>query len=115
MVGVSDRFDADGQSAGSAWPNSNPLHRPPLRKSVLTRQLWNLGASRLDYRTPQLFIYVVPVLGVAAEIVLAAAKRRVFEPLAMYFTISVWSAFLALVHGPTLRLPEKEPTLLTAL
>ena len=51
--------------------------------------------ERIDWihRTPQLFIYVVPVLGVAAEIVLAAAKRRVFEPIAMYFTIGLVGLF----------------------
>ena len=58
--------------------------------------LGNYGIwERIDWihRTPQLFIYVVPVLGVAAEIVLAAAKRRVFEPLAMYFTIGLVGLF----------------------
>ena len=45
------------------------------------------------HRTPQLFIYVVPVLGVAAEVVLAVARRRVFEPLAMYFTIGLVGLF----------------------
>ncbi|WP_428115786.1 cbb3-type cytochrome c oxidase subunit I [Candidatus Poriferisodalis sp.] len=51
--------------------------------------------SRIDwmYRTPQLFIYVVPVLGVAAEIMLAAARRWVFEPLALYFTIGLVGLF----------------------
>ena len=51
--------------------------------------------ERIDWihRTPQMFIYVVPALGVAAEIVLAAAKRRVFEPLAMYFTIGLVGLF----------------------
>ncbi len=58
--------------------------------------LGNYGIwERVDWihRTPQLFIYVVPVLGVAAEIVLAAAKRRVFEPIAMYFTIGLVGLF----------------------
>ncbi len=58
--------------------------------------LGNYGIwERIDWihRTPQLFIYVVPVLGVAAEIVLAAARRRVFEPLAMYFTIGLVGLF----------------------
>ena len=58
--------------------------------------LGNYGIwERIDWihRTPQLFIYVVPVLGVAAEIVLAAAKRRVFEPIAMYFTIGLVGLF----------------------
>lgn len=51
--------------------------------------------SRIDwmYRTPQLFIYVVPVLGVAAEVMLAAARRWVFEPLALYFTIGLVGLF----------------------
>ena len=51
--------------------------------------------ERIDWihRTPQLFIYVVPVLGVAAEIVLANARRRVIEPLAMYFTIGLVGLF----------------------
>jgi len=40
-----------------------------------------------------LFIYVVPVLGIGAEIVLATAKRRVFEPLAMYFTLGLVGLF----------------------
>ncbi len=50
---------------------------------------------RIDwmYRTPQLFIYVVPVLGVAAEIMLAAARRWVFEPLALYFTLGLVGLF----------------------
>ena len=50
---------------------------------------------RIDwmYRTPQLFIYVVPVLGVAAEIMLAAARRWVFEPLALYFTMGLVGLF----------------------
>ena len=58
--------------------------------------LGNYGIwERIDWihRTPQLFIYVVPVLGVAAEVVLAAARRRVFEPLAMYFTIGLVGLF----------------------
>ena len=58
--------------------------------------LGNYGVwERIDWihRTPQLFIYVVPVLGVAAEIVLATARRRVFEPLAMYFTIGLVGLF----------------------
>ncbi len=41
------------------------------------------------HRTPQLFIYSVPVLGVVAEVVLSASRRRIFEPLAMYFTIGL--------------------------
>jgi len=51
--------------------------------------------ERIDWihRTPQLFIYVVPILGVTAEIVLATAKRRVFEPLAMYFTLGLVGLF----------------------
>ena len=51
--------------------------------------------SRIDwmYRTPQLFIYVVPVLGVAAEVMLAAARRWVFEPLALYFTMGLVGLF----------------------
>lgn len=51
--------------------------------------------SRLDwmYRTPQLFIYVVPVLGVVAEIMLAAARRWVFEPIALYFTMGLVGLF----------------------
>lgn len=51
--------------------------------------------ERIDWihRTPQLFIYVVPVLGIGAEIVLATAKRRVFEPLAMYFTLGLVGLF----------------------
>ena len=51
--------------------------------------------SRIDwmYRTPQLFIYVVPVLGVIAEIMLAAARRWVFEPLALYFTMGLVGLF----------------------
>ncbi len=50
---------------------------------------------RIDwmYRTPQLFIYVVPVLGVVAEVMLAAARRWVFEPLALYFTIGLVGLF----------------------
>ena len=50
---------------------------------------------RIDwmYRTPQLFIYVVPVLGVAAEIMLAAARRWVFEPIALYFTMGLVGLF----------------------
>lgn len=50
---------------------------------------------RIDwmYRTPQLFIYVVPVLGVVAEIMLAAARRWVFEPLALYFTMGLVGLF----------------------
>ena len=58
--------------------------------------LGNYGVwERIDWihRTPQLFIYVVPVLGVAAEIVLATARRKVFEPLAMYFTIGLVGLF----------------------
>ena len=58
--------------------------------------LGNYGIwERIDWihRTPRLFIYVVPVLGVAAEVVLAAARRRVFEPLAMYFTIGLVGLF----------------------
>ena len=58
--------------------------------------LGNYGIwERIDWihRTPQLFIYVVPVLGVAAEVVLAAARRRVFEPLAKYFTIGLVGLF----------------------
>ena len=58
--------------------------------------LGNYGIwERIDWihRTPQLFINVVPVLGVAAEVVLAAARRRVFEPLAMYFTIGLVGLF----------------------
>ena len=58
--------------------------------------LGNYGIwERIDWihRTPQLFIYVVPVHGVAAEVVLAAARRRVFEPLAMYFTIGLVGLF----------------------
>lgn len=51
--------------------------------------------SRIDwmYRTPQLFIYVVPVLGVVAEIMLAAARRWVFEPIALYFTMGLVGLF----------------------
>lgn len=51
--------------------------------------------SRIDwmYRTPQLFIYVVPVLGVVAEVMLAAARRWVFEPIALYFTIGLVGLF----------------------
>ena len=51
--------------------------------------------SRIDwmYRTPQLFIYVVPVLGVTAEVMLAAARRWVFEPLALYFTMGLVGLF----------------------
>ncbi len=51
--------------------------------------------QRVDwvYQTPQLFIYVVPVLGVVAEIMLAVARRRVFEPLALYFTIGLVGLF----------------------
>ena len=51
--------------------------------------------QRIDwvYQTPQLFIYVVPVLGVIAEIMLAAARRRVFEPLALYFTLGLVGLF----------------------
>lgn len=45
------------------------------------------------YRTPQLFIYCVPVLGVIAEVVLSASRRRVFEPLAMYFTMGLVGLF----------------------
>ena len=50
---------------------------------------------RIDwmYRTPQLFIYVVPVLGVVAEIMLAAARRWVFEPIALYFTMGLVGLF----------------------
>lgn len=50
---------------------------------------------RIDwmYRTPQLFIYVVPVLGIAAEIMLASARRWVFEPLALYFTTGLVGLF----------------------
>ncbi len=51
--------------------------------------------QRIDwvYQTPQLFIFVVPVLGVIAEIMLAVARRRVFEPLALYFTIGLVGLF----------------------
>ena len=51
--------------------------------------------ERIDWihRTPQLFIYIVPVLGVVAEVVLATAKRRVFEPIAMYFTLGLVGLF----------------------
>ncbi|HCB34904.1 MAG TPA: hypothetical protein DEP69_07160, partial [Acidimicrobiaceae bacterium] len=51
--------------------------------------------QRVDwvYRTPQLFIYVVPVLGVVAEVVLAATRRRVLEPLALYFSIGLVGLF----------------------
>ena len=51
--------------------------------------------ERIDwlYRAPQLFLYSVPVLGIASEIVLASAKRRVFEPLAMYFSIGLLGLF----------------------
>ena len=51
--------------------------------------------ERIDwlYRAPQLFMYSVPVLGIASEVVLASAKRRVFEPLAMYFTIGLLGLF----------------------
>ncbi|MDG1198756.1 MAG: cbb3-type cytochrome c oxidase subunit I [Actinomycetota bacterium] len=51
--------------------------------------------ERIDwlYRAPQLFIYSVPVLGIASEVVLASAKRRVFEPLAMYFSIGLLGLF----------------------
>lgn len=45
------------------------------------------------HRTPQLFIYSVPVLGIVAEIVLSASRRRIFEPLAMYFTIGLVGLF----------------------
>jgi cytochrome c oxidase subunit 1 len=45
------------------------------------------------HRTPQLFIYSVPVLGVVAEVVLSASRRRIFEPLAMYFTIGLVGLF----------------------
>ena len=51
--------------------------------------------ERIDwlYRAPQLFMYSVPVLGIASEVVLASAKRRVFEPLAMYFSIGLLGLF----------------------
>ena len=51
--------------------------------------------ARIDwvYRSPQLFIYCVPVLGVFAEIVLSASRRRIFEPLAMYFSIGLVGLF----------------------
>ncbi|MDE0845211.1 MAG: cbb3-type cytochrome c oxidase subunit I [Actinomycetota bacterium] len=51
--------------------------------------------ERIDwlYRAPQLFMYSVPVLGIVSEVVLASAKRRVFEPLAMYFTIGLLGLF----------------------
>ncbi|MDG2114815.1 MAG: cbb3-type cytochrome c oxidase subunit I [Actinomycetota bacterium] len=51
--------------------------------------------ERIDWihRTPQLFIYAVPVLGVVAEVVLSASRRRIFEPLAMYFTIGLVGLF----------------------
>ena len=51
--------------------------------------------ERIDwmYRTPQLFIYVVPVLGITAEIMLAAARRWVFEPIALYFTMGLVGLF----------------------
>lgn len=45
------------------------------------------------FAAPQLFIYVVPVLGVAAEALLAAARRWVFEPIALYFTIGLVGLF----------------------
>lgn len=45
------------------------------------------------FAAPQLFIYVVPVLGVAAEVLLAAARRWVFEPIALYFTIGLVGLF----------------------
>ncbi len=50
---------------------------------------------RIDWvhETPQLFIYVVPVLGAVAEIKLAASRRRVFEPLAVYFTLGLVGLF----------------------
>ncbi len=56
----------------------------------------NFGVwERIDWihRTPQLFIYSVPVLGVVAEIVLSASRRRVFEPLAVYFTMGLVGLF----------------------
>jgi heme/copper-type cytochrome/quinol oxidase subunit 1 len=51
--------------------------------------------GRIDWvvKTPTMFIYLVPVLGVAAEVVIATARRRVFEPLAMYFTIGLVGLF----------------------
>ena len=51
--------------------------------------------ERIDWihRTPTLFIYCVPVLGIVAEIVLSASRRRIFEPLAMYFTIGLVGLF----------------------
>ena len=59
---------------------------------------------RIDwmYRTPQLFIYVVPVLGVVAEVMLAAARRWVFEPLARRRPL-VAQAPEALRQGPARR------------
>lgn len=56
----------------------------------------NFGVwERIDWihRTPQLFIYSVPVLGVVAEVVLSASRRRVFEPLAVYFTMGLVGLF----------------------
>lgn len=51
--------------------------------------------ERIDwvYQTPQVFIYVVPVLGIVAEIMLATARRQVFEPLALYFAIGLLGLF----------------------
>ncbi len=51
--------------------------------------------ERIDwvYQTPQVYIYIVPVLGVIAEIMLAAARRGVFEPLALYFTLGLVGLF----------------------
>ena len=51
--------------------------------------------ERIDWihRTPTLFIYCVPVLGIVAEIALSASRRRIFEPLAMYFTIGLVGLF----------------------
>ena len=51
--------------------------------------------GRIDWvvKTPTMFIYLVPVLGVAAEVVIATARRRVLEPLAMYFTIGLVGLF----------------------
>ena len=51
--------------------------------------------ERIDwiYEAPQLFIYTVPVLGIVAEVVLGSLRKKVFEPLAMYFTIGLVGLF----------------------
>ncbi|MFT5530356.1 MAG: cytochrome c oxidase subunit 1 [Candidatus Poriferisodalaceae bacterium] len=51
--------------------------------------------GRIDWihEAPQLFIYTVPVLGIVAEIILGSVRRRVFEPLAMYFMIGLVGLF----------------------